>query len=185
MKQKSNFRLGINFIGTHLLATVLALIVTFSLVAVSESTIYLIAVGAFVLLMYWGIIGGPAYKLGNDDSNRVNFKRMEKDIFRGFKVGIVTFIYPAVQILIVILFKLGVIPDLFFVYKLLNSHLLIPMNLVQNVGFVADASWGTIIIMLSFQLITPIFIGIHYILGFNNVSFLDKLIYKKTDTRKS
>ncbi len=189
MKQQSNLMHALNLVLTHLIAVVVCLVITFSTIAISENGIYLFFVELIVLYTYWTIIIARPYKIGFDDLNRVNFKRREKDILRGFKIGGITFIFLAIQIFFVILFKLEIIPDFFFVYKILNPHLLIPMNFLDNTALAVDVAWTQLILMFSLQLITPIFVGIGYILGYKNIVFMDKLIYKsnkdKNDSRKA
>lgn len=210
MKEKPLWKIVGNGLLIHLSAVMLCLIFGLSLLCLSQSLPIQIISSLFCVVIYWGVINKPAWKLGNDDHNRVKFGHKEEDLFRGFKVGLLVGLPFLIMALLLILSKLGYFPDFYMFYKVVNGQFLPITNFLdgtymsqfceiqfgydpyvglqhivpQIASTVSSVSWWQMIGICALTLVTPLFYGIGYIIGYKDIVLVDRIIYKNGKKRR-
>ena len=182
-QQKPLWRYAVGVFGSHVAAVIIAMIIVVSILPISENIVFQVCCGLFTLLLYWALVNGSAWKLGNDDLNRVNFGRMEKNLWRGVQVGLLASIPMFVldlALIVLNLFDCGAASQWgLVVYRVLNMHYIVFLNLVAG----TDATlldlpvWKTLIICLM-SLVTTACTTVGYLLGYKDIVLMDKLMYK-------
>ncbi len=121
------------------------------------------------------------FVIGNKDFNAVKFKRQKSDILKGLKIGLVSVIPYFAVYLVCVVCAIGVKPDLpISLFNLCNFYIYqILVAIVNGSKYVGDlAVWQFILILLSLTVIPLISCG-SYILGYKDVFWFDKFIFKK------
>lgn len=192
---KTNFQAARQVFGVHIVGVLLCLITSFCMLAFGNILVLQIIMGLISVLIYFFIISGPTWKLGNGDLNKVKYKKMEEDKLRGLKIGLIASIPIFVMNLLLLLAKAELFPNFYVAYKLLNSPLFNILGIidgtflgVENTAYLSYVSWGSIIAeCILTSVITPLFCHINYTLGYKDIILSDKIIYKnqKNEKKKS
>lgn len=185
MKQKPLWKLGLSCFGAHVGAVIVCSVLVVSLLTLWENVAYQVVITLFGLLIYWAIVSTTAWKMGNQDLNRVHFKHMEYDPWRGTKIGLFAMIPIFLIDLLLILshfINMGIVTTYGLVaFRLTNPHVMIFINMIIGSGpkEVSDvAVWRLLLsCLLTLCLLVSVITG--YILGYKDVVLADKLIYKK------
>lgn len=185
MKEKSSVKIAMNWFGAHILAVLVGLILSFSFVGLVDYPVAYLIVGIFTVFVYIILTSGGAWKLGQDDLNKVKFNRRKKDIYRGFKIGLVECVPLFILSLLLVLSKVNIMPNFYVIYKILNGHIIIFLNFIDGTfkgietANIQNVSWGAIIVIVFLSFIPAVVSGVNYILGYNDIVLMEKLIYKK------
>lgn len=191
MKQKSALKLAFNLFTTHVIGVILSVILSFGLIVIFDNILYKFAIGCFVLLIYVVLISGPAWRIGNEDKNKVKFNRQQKDIYRGFKLGLLASVPMFLLAILLLLAKAELFPNFYVLYKVLNAYAFAFIGIIdhtfENVqtAYLTVVSWGQVIAACAFTIIPTIVWGVNYLLGYHDIIVMDKLIYKKKDNSKN
>ncbi|MEE1187184.1 MAG: hypothetical protein UHN02_07410 [Acutalibacteraceae bacterium] len=167
----------LRFLGYH----IMCLVVSFSILAFCPgvSGAYIAQgfnLGIIIMLPYM-----LAYKLGNDDINRVKNEVIKEDRFRGFKSGFIAYI-PALLIgVVMILAKLGVVPEIFLAYYRILEAPFLPLNqaLMPTVFTLNEIPMSDVLISVSVLVLPPLSVGAGYLFGYEDISFADTYFPKK------
>lgn len=184
MNKKNKYavwRVALSTFGTSIVAIVFSSLLTLSLGGVSENFFWTLLMQLLSLLIYISMIYSPSWYCGDHDSNSVHFGRMEKDLNKGIKIGLLTMIPYALTPILLVLSKLCVFGelDLGFVYRILNVHLLYAINwLLPPDKLIAELPWSAIIGVWLYHLIIPAACAAAYRLGFMHISISERLIFK-------
>ncbi len=189
MKKKSMLRLVLGSYGNMALATVLCLIVT---VSVAVFPIPKLLLGLLMLLLvlplYTALLYSPVWTEGDRNRNMVQFGHLEKDIYRGVKIGAFLIIPYAIEDVFLTLSWAKVIPNIFPIYKLLNAHIWPILEWVNPLGDgivnASDMSLIGLIICWLLALYPMLVTTVAYILGYKGISISEKLIYKNKPHKK-
>jgi len=140
----------------------------------------------FCFLMLYSFIYPNIWHLGTKDSNLVNFKHMEEDLLKGFKIGLI-----AVAPVILCVLFLTLAPIKFAthfpvsVYKLCNSSLYSFISLITaGKNTMGELSVLQVILLVLIQLVPAGISALAYFLGAKNISVSEKFIYKKNKAGK-
>lgn len=179
-------QLGIRMFGATLYATGFCFVtMIFMSFLINEGTWGAIVYQLFNLIIYTPVIYMTAWKYGSRDRNYVHFKRMDEDSLRGFKIGLFGLLPYILCLLLLILAKAELFPDLSWLVRILYSPFVVIFNLlVPNVlangdpATIANATYGGIFLASLLHLYTPLVAGLAYRLGYKDVSLYQKLIYQ-------
>lgn len=183
--EKSTLRVALSWLGSHVMGVVLALIINLSLGSLIDNLALQIIVGIFSFFIYFMLMGGAAWQLGNQDRNRVKYRRREEDLLRGLKVGCLASIPLFLFGIALLLAKAELLPNFYVIYKLCNGYLLPFINLIDGTAFgvlaayLTRVSWGAIVGVVCLNLVPAVICGVHYILGYKEIILMDNIIYKK------
>lgn len=147
----------------------------------SGKTCFLIVSQVFCFLLLCGFIYPEIWHNGTTNSNLVRFKHKKEDKFKGFKIGALAAIPNYLVLIFLVTAKLGALPNFpMALYKFLNSSVYSFIELILG-GAVTVSELSVLRFMLLFllPLIIPVIAGVSYILGYNNISVGEKLVYKK------
>lgn len=190
MKERSNFKIAISWFGSHILGVVVGLLISFSFVSLIDYLQIYAIIGVLAIFAYMAVSGGGPWKLGQDDLNKVKFKRKEEDLFRGFKIGLIECIPMILLSIALILSKVQILPNFYVIYKILNGHILILINFIDGTfsgiktAYLSEVSWFSIIIVCILSLFPMVVSGVNYILGYKDIIIMDKLMYKNRQKSK-
>ena len=106
MREKPLWKIVGNWLMIHISAMVLCLILGWGVLCLGQSLPMQIIASLLCVVVYWGVINKPAWKLGNDDLNKVKFGHKEADLWRGFKIGLLTALPFIIMAVLLILSKL-------------------------------------------------------------------------------
>lgn len=167
------------------LICILAIFVVFSF---TRNNIYgLIVAQVATGVLYYGMIYSSLWYEGDNDRNIVSFGREKYNRYKGLLVGIVLMIPSFVMGILLILEKLTGWVSVIGVYKVFNSHVWPLFNILTSTGKdeapyyimdIADISWWIIILMALTAFIIPLITHISYLLGYKNIIFKNKIIYR-------
>lgn len=187
VKQKTNWQLARSLMGSHYVAVIFCLIISMGFLSAFNGNITaMVIIGIATFVVYTLFMYAPSWKFGNDDLNKVKFGRRKEDKLRGFKLGLLTMVPNIVLTVLILLAKAELLPNFYVIYKLLNGHLMVIANLIDQTAagvltaYLTEMQWGRLIIVCIMNCaVTPIICGISYLLGYKNLLVADKLIYKK------
>lgn len=189
-EKDKDWRVSIRWFGNHILAELLSIILIMAFLSLTKNSLIQGVLMVLAFLCYFMLLGMPAWQLGHQDRNKVKFGRKKTDYLRGFRVGLLASL-PLWLFGVALLFaKAELLPNFYPVYKILNCHALIFMNLIDRTFFGAESayltvdSWASVIGVFLLNLLPALICGLHYILGFKDVVIMDNLIYKKKKTTK-
>lgn len=142
------------------------------------SLFMLLILGAFAYADLWG--------RGDRDKNLVQFGHMQKDIWRGLKVGCVAAIPAGAMLLLVLITKLGgFFENSIVFYRLMNIPFISVFNaLIPNIGSVAAVPWWMFPLFLVMWAYVPLVCQLGYFLGYKQISLSEKLIYVNPNKKK-
>lgn len=145
------------------------------------NAVFLIVSQIFCALILIAFIYPNIWHIGTTDSNLVKFKHKPEDKLKGFKIGLIAAIPSFLGVVFLIVAKLGAFKTFpAALYKFLNSSLYSFINIITgNCITVGDMAWWRIILLLALTLIVPLIAGAAYMLGYNNYSVGERLIYRK------
>lgn len=183
MGKKKKYTIGsvaLSTIGSAVLGMVFSSLVVFSLGSLAGAPIWLVLMQCVSLLIFIPMIYSPSWYCGDRDANSVQFGRIEEDLYKGLRIGLMAMIPFALTPILLVITKLGMVPlDLGFIYRILNIHLLYAVNaLIPPTAPVADVSWLAIAGVWLFHLCIPIATFIGYRLGYLHISISERLIFK-------
>lgn len=185
-KKYTTGRTALSTIGSVAVALIFCSMVVFSLGTIAQNTIWNLIVQCLSLAIFIPLIYSPSWYCGDHDANSVSFGRMKEDLNKGLQIGLIAMIPFALTPVILILSKLSITPDLGFVYRILNVHLLYAVNaLLPPDTALQDVSWGEIFIVWVYHILIPITTAVAYRLGYKHISLSERLIFKNLPKNKS
>ena len=152
-----------------------------SQISKTGNTVFLTVSQIFCLLILISFIYPELWHNGTNDSNLVRFKHKKEDKLKGLKIGLVTVIPHYLFLIFLVIAKLGALPSFPMVlYKFLNSSFYSFIEIIVGGAVtVADLAVWRLLLLFILPLIIPAAAGAAYILGYNNFSIGEKLVYKK------
>ena len=186
MKEKSVFKMIIPSYGNMLLGGILCFFVAVSLSMLNFLPMVLINILLFIFLipLYSMLIYSPIWTEADRNRNMVQFGHLEEDKFKGLKIGIFLIIPYLIANLVLTLSWCKVIPDIYPIYKIFNSHLWPLMNILNFNASVEKMNIFSIMICWLTSFYPLIVSVIAYFLGFKGISVSEKLIYKNKPRKK-
>ena len=147
-----------------------------------ENTVVKVIAQVLSILCYLMMIYIGAWSDGDHDKNLVNFKRIEKDILKGLKFGLLAMIpfMLTTLLLVAAMFVKGDTAALLLrsVFRIINFNILLFINSFMSPD---EVTWKGILLVNCFYLVIPLLSMIGYILGFKRVSVITRLVYQKKD----
>lgn len=138
---------------------------------------------SFILIISFA--SSSVYKQGFKDANLVRTGNLKADILKGLKIGTIANIPFFALFVLLIIFALGIAPNFRTAwYAILNSHYYTLILLITGADKALELTVGDIsvlqfVLLFLIQLIVPVISAVAYILGFKEIKFSEKLIYKK------
>lgn len=145
------------------------------------NVVFLIVSQIFCILILISFIYPEIWHIGTNDSNLVRFKHKKEDKFKGFKIGAVAAIPNYLLLIFLLIARLGAFPSFpTALYKFLNSSLYSFIDIILGGAITAaDLSLWRLALLFLLPLAIPAVAGAAYLLGYNNFSIGEKLVYKK------
>lgn len=180
------FKMVLSSYGNMLLGGILSFFVAVSLSMLNFFPMALINVLLFVFLipLYSMLIYSPIWTEADRNRNMVQFGHLEEDKLKGLKIGAFLTIPYLIANLVLTLSWCKVIPDLYPIYKIFNSHLWPLMNILNFSANVEKMNLLSIIICWLTSLYPLVVSVVAYALGFKGISVTEKLIYKNKPHKK-
>lgn len=147
--------------------------------------VFLLLTQVFSMTMVIAFAGNSPYKQGFKDSNLVKIGHNQKDMLRGFKIGLIGNIPFFVLTILVIVMASGLAPNFRTVwYAFLSGHfysliMWITGSVQNSIHTVAEISVVQYLLLIIIQFIVPVISGVSYILGFKGINLEEKIVYKK------
>ncbi len=136
---------------------------------------------AITLIMLISFVSGQVYKIGNQDSNKFKFGRINKDILKGFKIGLFANGLAIVCYIVLLIFKGNLLKEMpVSIYALLNCPFFPAINSIAGKGALAvSLTAGKMFGIGALLLAVPVITGIAYLLGFKGINPYERFVYKK------
>lgn len=179
MERGSIFKTALSVFFTHIGATIMALIFCLGLSMLLIGTWGQIVSGVIVLLVYSIPLYSILWNTGNSDLNKQNFNRIEKDSFKGFKIGLLASVPVYVMTILFVLSKFGLFYNFVIPFKLANAYVWPFMNIIRNTMYLPDYTVLEVIATALLTFIPAVLCGIFYIMGNKDFAPMQKIIYKK------
>jgi len=181
---KSIPRCAVSTVINVLSGILIGALIIFTL-GISESTVLRVIAQVISILFYVVMIYVGAWSDGDRDRNLVNFGRIEKDLLKGLKFGLLAMI-PFVLLTLLLVGAMYAKSDttaliLRSVFRILNFNILLFVNSFMSPD---EVTWKGILYINLFYLTIPVISCVAYILGYHRVSVVTKLIYKKKESDK-
>lgn len=135
---------------------------------------------AFMLLLLAMLVYTVTWQQGDKDRNTEDFGRMQRDKWRGLKIGLLASIPSGVMVLLLFVSRLfGLMPNYIFVYRL-GMLAYAPINNVLSSGtaWTANVTWWLLPVALLCWTVIPLVTHIGYQLGHRQYSIGEHFIYK-------
>lgn len=139
--------------------------------------IYTVGTQLIILIILFAFIYSQLWKKGNKDFQNVKLGRVTEDKLRGLKIGIIASV-PQIIVFICLI----IIPNFKTAfYKIANYHFFITNNaIIGEAKLASDLEITQYLLLFLPFLVLPIAAAVSYIIGYRDISFSEKLIYKKT-----
>lgn len=134
---------------------------------------------SFIMLL--SFTSNSLYKRGFKDANLYRTGNLKEDYLKGFKTGLVANMPFFALFVLTVVLALGTAPQFRTVwYALLNSHFYSAVLWIAgSADTISKLGIMQFVLLFALQLVVPLISGMSYILGFKEISFTDKLVYKK------
>lgn len=146
----------------------------------ANKAIFLSLTQVLNLILVISFAANSVYKQGFKDVNLVRTGHRKADLLKGFKIGAIANI-PFFALFAILLIITTVTPNFRTIwYAYLNSHFYsFVLWITGSAEVISKISVLQFVLLLLVQFIVPVISGIAYILGFKEINFTDKLLYKK------
>ena len=146
----------------------------------ANKAIFLSLTQVLNLILVISFAANSVYKQGFKDVNLVRTGHRKADLLKGFKIGAIANI-PFFALFAILLIITTVTPNFRTIwYAYLNSHFYsFVLWITGSAEVISKISVLQFVLLLLVQFIVPVISGIAYILGFKEINFTDKLVYKK------
>ncbi len=143
------------------------------------------------MIIFIAMIYSAMWHDGDRDRNLVDFHHIEKDMLKGLKVGLIAMIPAMLTSILLVLSAAGVvkpIPDLGLnvaelIYRIINFYAIHIINAI--IPPESAPTWGGIVLVSLIPLIIPLANGIAYVLGYNRIALISRLVYKGKDKKSA
>lgn len=143
-------------------------------------TVFLTITQALNMIIVISFASNSVYKQGFKDANLVRTGHLKVDNLKGFKIGLIANVPFFVLFAIVVVLSIFVPSFRTVWYAFLNSHFYsFVLWISGDADIISKLSILQFVLLFALQLIVPIISGVSYILGFKEINFTDKLVYKK------
>ncbi|WMJ22959.1 hypothetical protein RBG61_13350 [Paludicola sp. MB14-C6] len=143
-----------------------------------------LAIGVLFLIIYSFPVYGTMWRQGYRDLNKQQFNRVQKDVTRGFRVGLAAAIPYFVMVLLLFMTKLELFPNFLFVFRLLNAEIWPFINIINVSPWMPEFSWLQLIGVGLLTMIPAVLSGCFYLLGNHDIQPWNRLVYvKKKDVK--
>lgn len=174
MLKKTTAKLSLNLFIDNLLCWVLGSFLYLTAAAIANWVSIILT--CIVVLILWAILHGSCWHEAQRDRNRVKYGHMQKFMQKGVVAGL----FATIPFLIIyILYAVNISNSQNFVYYILYIIFNLPY-LTFAVAFRANA-----LVLALLLLPMPIVSCLGYFAGYNNITFMDKLIYKNKKKQPS
>lgn len=176
---KSLLKPSFAFFGYHIGCVILCEIFNIGLSSLYKTPLGMVGLAIILLIVYSLPIYNYMWGLGHRDRNKQSFGHMEKDNFRGFKIGLIGLTPIFIAAILFIVSRFGVFYNFTMIFQLINSPIKPLMRLISNSTFVAEYSYLQVFSVALLTVIPAIIAGIAYIIGSKDFSISQYLMYKK------
>ena len=184
-KNSSILKSSLSVFGYHVGGLIISCIFCIGLGSLLSNTIGQIISQIIILVVYSLPIYQTVWGIGHSDMNKENFGHIKKDSLRGFKIGLISSIPVFIMTLLFVLSKFNLIYNFTWVFKFANAEIWPLINMIEISMYLPDYSYLEIFGVAAVTLIPTILIGSFYIMGNNDFSPVQKLIYKKKPDEKN
>ncbi len=183
MKEKSILKMILHgyaylFLGGLLCLIVAISISVFGLPGILRDLLTLCCVVPLYIMLLHSLF----WTEGDRNRNMVGFGHIKEDRAKGFKVGLFLTLPYLLENVMLTLSRTKVIPDFYWLYKLLNAHIWPILNFFlppeSKVIGATSLSIGGLIVCWLFTLYPLVIATASYILGYHGISVVQKLVYK-------
>lgn len=165
MKNKAAFHLALSTVSPFLASVVMCLVLIPIMGQLLKNDfgialIQLVLLAVFVFILFFAF-----YRKGVEESKLAQANGIQPDISKGLRAGAMLSVLLYLSVILLILMKLRVLPDMVYLYKILNpqftgfTHRLIPNNTINDVQF------PQLVCAILLPLIVPIITGSAYYTG--------------------
>ena len=132
-------------------------------------------------MMVIAFASSGAYKQGFKDSNLVRIGHVQKDMLKGFKIGLIGNIPFFALFVVAVVVALGAAPKFPTVwYAFLNSHFYgVIMTVAGSRTVLSQLNVLHFVVFALLQFVVPVVTGIAYVLGIKEINLAEKIMYKK------
>ena len=210
--KNETWRLALQTFINLVICTVISVIIVVSLSSLMGSVWGKLVVEAVCLIITLPIIYGYMWGQGDRDANFVQFGRMQPDMWKGLRAGLLAIIPTVLTCIPLALSMMRVLGfDFMPFYRLINAPMWGFINLIKPLGGAIPhaateeipatdttpaieampatdgLSWGAFVLIALLPLLYVICTTVGYYMGTRRISVLSKLVYKddkKKPTRK-
>ncbi len=129
---------------------------------------------------YYATVFASAWDMGFRDSNRVKFGHIQKSYATGFKIGAIGNIFWWVMILSMFIAKLGYGYNILIIFKWLAPPVWPVINMMCDSMYLFNFDWWMLLVILIAGSMITVISGVSYILGYNEIIPMHKLMYTKS-----
>ena len=190
-KQQGNFKCGIGYLTgqTYLnlfLATIYSMILCGTIKFLFEDRWWaLLLMGVVCLVLDGDMVYQFMWRQGDKEANYIQFGRIEREPYKGLKVGLLAMIPYGIMDVVLALSLAKILPfDFLRTFRILNAPLYGFMKLIHRDWGWATAStpglsWGAFVILALMPLIYVAFCTVGYELGVRHISIKERLVYRQ------
>ncbi len=143
--------------------------------------VYTIGTQSIIIIILFAFIYSQLWRVGNKDFQAVKIGKRNEDKLRGLKIGLIASVPHFITFICLVLipkFKTSI-------YIIINYHyFMINSSIIGNAKPAGELVITDLILLFLPFLIVPMASTFSYIIGYKDISFSEKFIYKKSDTRK-
>lgn len=178
MNQKNNLKIALSFVSVLFLCWLLNILVVTSMILFMRNTYLTIILQLVCFILVFFLIYCPLWVEGNKDKNK-NLSKKDNilfDKFKGLKIGFYISIPYFIFNIFLILSRLGIIPNILVLYKIINPHIWPIIQLLSPNN--SDIMKLNVLDMIIINLLPLMFIiisTIGYVLGFKGISLKQKI----------
>lgn len=165
MRNKSVYKLALSAVSPLLAAMVMCFVLLSVFGRLLKNDYGIVIVQIIQLIVFAFLQYRPFFRGGIEEREYAKTTGTAPDLRKGLRAGLLLSLLLYISVVLLILMKLHVMPDMVFLYKILNPqftgilHYLIPNNTVSEVRL------PQILCIVSLPMIVPVIAGLSYSFG--------------------
>jgi len=167
----STWRFSIKALGYSIMGILVSFLIIVTFGIIDESLIFGFFISSITSLLYLGMLYSLSWNQGGKDKNYVQYGHMKKNIFRGFLSSL---LLTVINLLLIMGFLLT--KEETSINNLLNIIMRFWLSPYLNflIYFINN---GLKVYLILFIIPAPVVLGISYILGYNDISIMQRIMY--------
>ncbi len=176
----SYLRRGLSLYSAQMGGLLFCFVLLLSLAALLNKTWGRLVMLGVLSFAYYITVFACMWDQGSRDRSRVKYGHIKKSYATGFKIGAIGNLFWWIMIGSMFLSKLGIGSSVLIIFKWLAPPVWPVINMMCTSMYLSNFEWWMMFVILGAGSMITVISGISYILGYNEIVPMHKLMYHKS-----